>query len=76
MSQPLLSADQVIVTPAGDIHGSDTPISRELSRRIKACINACEGLSTEELEAGLIQDMARVLNQVVPLLESKVRPAA
>lgn len=76
MTQPVLSADQVIVTPSGDIHGVDTPISRELARRIKACINACDGLSTEELEAGLIQDMARVINQVVPLLEAKVRPAA
>ncbi|MBI1345800.1 hypothetical protein GC163_05880 [bacterium] len=76
MSLPIIDADQVIVTAAGDVHGSDTPASRELARRIKACVNACEGMSTEDLEAGIIQDMARVIAQVVPILEDKVRPAA
>lgn len=67
---------QIVVTPAGDIHGDDSLPARDLARRVKACINACAGISTEELEAGIVHDMARVLGQVIPLLESKVRDAA
>lgn len=70
---PLLSVGQVVVTPAGEILGSDTEESRELARRVKACINACDGISTAELEQGIIADMCRVLGQVVPLLEAQSR---
>ncbi len=70
---PPLLRGQVIVTLNGDIHGEDTAESRELSRRIKVCINACDGISTEELEQGIVHDMCRVLTQVAPLLEAKVR---
>lgn len=59
------------ITAAGDIHGEDTPSNRDLVRRIYACVNACEGISTEELERGLIQDMRRVIGQVAPLLAEK-----
>ncbi|MCA8989457.1 MAG: hypothetical protein KDA78_17535 [Planctomycetaceae bacterium] len=60
-----------IITVDGEILGADTPDNREMIRRIHACIDACEGISTEELEQGIIQDMCRVMGQVVPLLQTK-----
>ncbi len=55
----------------GDVYGEDTEESREIVRRIHACVNACEGISTEELEKGIIQDMQRVIAQTAPLLTEK-----
>ncbi len=66
-----LFSGHVIVTPAGEILGADSVESRELARRVKACINACEGISTEELEQGIVHDMCRVLGQVAPLLQAQ-----
>ncbi len=40
----------------------------EMLRRIQACVDACEGISTEELEQGVIQDMQRVLKEVAPIV--------
>lgn len=68
-SQPELT--KLVITPNGEIHGADTPENRELARRVHACVNACEGISTEELEANIIADMRRVLAGVVPLLEER-----
>ena len=42
-------------------------------RRIKACVIACEGISTIELEGGVIEEMRRTLFRVVPLLEEAQR---
>lgn len=69
MSDTVLSpkTPQFIVSMEGDIHGEDTAENREIVRRIHACVNACEGIATEELEKGIIQDMQRVLASVVPL---------
>ena len=61
----------VISTEDGAIHGEETPDNQELVRRIHACVTACEGLSTEELERGIIQDMQRVLAEVVPVLQDR-----
>ncbi len=58
---------EFIVSMEGDVHGEDTAENREIVRRIHACVNACEGIATEELEKGIIQDMQRVLASVVPL---------
>lgn len=58
-----------VVTAEGDLTGEDTPENREIVRRIHACVNACDGISTEELEAGIIQDMRRVIAQVIPVLK-------
>ena len=69
---PNIVPGQIVVTPTGEILGVDTVESRELARRIKACINACEGITTDELEQGIVHDMCRVLNQVAPLLEERV----
>ena len=62
----------VISTEDGAIHGEETPDNQEIVRRIHACVTACEGLSTEELERGIIQDMQRVLAEVVPVLQDRV----
>ncbi len=68
---PSLSGPHFVVSAEGEIHGEDTPENREIVRRIHACLNACEGLSTEELEKGIVDDMRRVLGQVAPLLEQR-----
>ena len=65
-----------ILTHEGSLHGEDTPENREVVRRIHACFAACEGLTTEELERGLIQDMRRVIAEVAPVLERRVRASA
>lgn len=73
---PSIMPGQIVVTPEGEILGLDTPESRELARRITACINACEGISTEELERGIVHDMCRVLQQVAPILDDRIRSAS
>lgn len=59
----------------GALHGEDTPENREIVRRIHACVAACEGISTEELEEGIILQMRQVIAGVVPLLKQRVRSA-
>jgi hypothetical protein len=66
-----LKGPHFVVTAAGDIHGDDTRENREIVRRIHACVSACEGISTEELEKGIVADMRRVIAQVVPLLQER-----
>lgn len=58
-----------VITPAGEIFGSDSGPNRELVRRLKACVNACEGLTTEQLEDGIVAQMRTVIGRVAPLLE-------
>jgi hypothetical protein len=65
-----------LLTTEGELHGQDTEENREIVRRIHACVNACDGISTEELEKGIITDMRRVLAQVVPVLERQNRKSA
>lgn len=65
------SLPRFVVTSQGELLGEDTPHNRELSRRVRACVNACAGISTEELEQGIVADMCRVLNDVVPVLEQQ-----
>ena len=49
----------------GEGEGLTVPLfSPALMRRIQACVAACEGFSTEQLEAGIIQEMQRTLVQV------------
>ena len=68
-----LRGPHFVVTGEGDLHGEDNAENRELARRIHACVNACEGISTEELEKGIIQDMRRLLSQLVPVLQERVQ---
>jgi len=65
-----------LLTTEGELHGEDTEENREIVRRIHACVNACDGISTEELEKGIVADMRRVLEQVVPVLEQHNRKSA
>ena len=65
-------APHLVITHEGSLHGEDTPENREIVRRIHACVNACEGISLEELERGIVQDMRRVIGEVAPLLKEKV----
>ncbi len=65
-----------LLTAEGELHGQDTEENREIVRRIHACVNACAGISTEELEKGIVADMRRVLAEVVPVLEHNNRQAA
>lgn len=60
-----------VLSADGELYGRDTPENRELVRRIQACVSACEGISTDELERGIVADMRRVIADVVPLLQSR-----
>lgn len=71
----LAPTGQLVITAAGDVFGPDTPENRDLARRIRACINACQGLKTEDLENGIVQDLCRTVLQVGPLLEAQIRQA-
>jgi hypothetical protein len=73
VAMELAPSGQLIVTAAGDVYGPDTPENHDLARRIRACINACEGLTTEDLENGLIRDLCRTVMQVAPLLQAQDR---
>ncbi|QDT63658.1 hypothetical protein [Calycomorphotria hydatis] len=69
-----MAADSVegvhlVITPEGEIHGVDCDANRELVRRIQACVNACDGITTEELEQGIVDDMKNIINQVAPILK-------
>ncbi len=66
-----LSGPHFVVSVDGNIHGEDTQENRDIVRRIHACVNACEEISTEELEKGIVQEMQRVIAQVAPLLVDK-----
>ncbi len=68
-----LRGPHFVLTPDGSLHGEDIPENREIVRRIHACVDACDGITTEELEKGIIQDMRRALAQVVPTLEERNR---
>ena len=63
-----------VVTAEGELLGEDTPGNRELARRIHACVDACEGLTTEDLEAGIVSQMLEIVRTVGPLLNEH-RPA-
>lgn len=68
------AADLVAASRAlecGEIRGLDTPDNRELARRLRACVNACAGIPTDDLERGIVQDMRRVIGDIVPLLQGQ-----
>src|SRR5690606_26960139 len=66
-----LPRGRVIVTAEGDVLAEDTPENRDLARRLLACVNACAGISTDDLENGVVADMRRVIENVAPLLRDK-----
>lgn len=61
-----------LLSVEGELMGVDTPANRDLVRRIQACVRACDGISTDELERGIVGDMRRVLAEVVPVLKQRV----
>lgn len=55
-------------------HGDGTRLDivsddAEHARRVRACLHACQGISTIELERGIIAEMRGALDVVLPLLE-------
>ena len=68
----VLKGPHFVLTSAGELHGEDTPENREIVRRIHACVAACDGISTEELEQGIVQDMRRIIATVAPILEENI----
>ncbi len=58
---------QITVTGAGDIYATDTPENRELARRVQACVNACAGFTTGDLERGVLTEMRQVIEQLAPI---------
>lgn len=63
-----------VVTSEGELLGEDSPENRELVRRIEACVNACEGLSTADLEGGIVHQMLKVVTELTPLLAAPPAP--
>lgn len=63
-----------VITAEGELHGIDTPENRELARRVRACVNACEGISTIDLEGGIVRQMLAIVQNVGPLLEREPAP--
>lgn len=57
-----------VLSTEGELYGEDTPDNREIVRRIHACVAACEGISTDQLEKGIIRDMQRAIGEIAPLL--------
>ncbi len=68
----VLKGPHFVLTSAGELHGEDTVENRDIVRRIHACVAACDGISTEELEQGIVQDMRRVIATVAPILEENI----
>ncbi|QDU07777.1 hypothetical protein [Gimesia aquarii] len=60
-----------VISSEGEILGEDTPENQELVRRVVACVNACDGITTEELENGIINDMRNAIAQAAPLLQER-----
>lgn len=60
-----------VISSEGEILGEDTPENQEMARRVVACVNACDGITTEELESGIISDMRQVIAQAAPLLQER-----
>ena len=68
-SVPAAKPTRFVVTSDGELLGEDTPENREQARRLRACVNACEGLSTDDLEAGIVTQMLEIVRSVGPLLK-------
>ncbi len=67
------ATDHPVPQPAAPI---DDGLNDESLRRVQACLIACEGISTEDLEGGIIQEMRQTLRDVIPLLQGLRRNCA
>jgi hypothetical protein len=57
--------------PGSEMQASEDAVTSDDAaklRRIQACVDACDGISTQELEEGVVQDMQRVLRDVAPII--------
>ncbi len=61
----------LLLTDEGELHGAPTAENQLLARRIQAALVACEGLSTEDLEAGVVKQMCQMMSHVLPLLQER-----
>ena len=77
MTPPAMFAksSQITLTSLGEVFGEDTPQNRELARRVRACVNACAGFTTEDLEAGILDQMRGIIAQLAPLAAQATRAA-
>lgn len=71
----LADSPRFVVTAEGELYGEDSQENQEIVRRIHACVNACDGISTEDLEGGIIHDICRVLADAAPVLEERMGQA-
>ena len=78
MDQNLTIHDQHAFDEAAPLQSAplDDGLNEESLRRVQACLIACEGITTEDLEAGIIQEMRQTLQNVVPLLQGLRRNCA
>lgn len=60
-----------VLTTQGELYGEDTAENRELVRRIHACFAACEGISTADLERGVVAEMRQIIADVLPILQAR-----
>ncbi len=70
-SEHQLKGPHFVISADGSILGEDSPENRDIARRIHACVNACDGISTEELESGVISEMRTMIADLVPILQSQ-----
>ena len=77
MTPPAMFAksSQITLTALGEIFAEDTPQNRELARRVRACVNACAGFTTEDLDAGILDQMRAIIEQLAPLAAQANRAA-
>ena len=68
------STPHFVVTADGDLLGEDHAANRELVRRISACVTACEGLTTADLEAGIVSRMMTLVAELTPLMNPTKTP--
>lgn len=68
---PQMTGPHFFVSADGEIYGENTPENQAIVRRIQACVLACDGISTEELEDGIIADLRKALDLAAPLLEQR-----
>lgn len=73
-SEHPLKGPHFVISTDGSILGEDTPENRDIARRIHACVNACDGISTEELESGVIHEMRTMIAELVPVLQAQQQP--
>ncbi|MFO1023016.1 MAG: hypothetical protein U0903_20320 [Planctomycetales bacterium] len=71
-----LEGEQVQEAEVLAMSQADPNLHPDSFRRIQACLIACEGISTEDLERGIIHEMRQTLRDLVPILQGMRRNCA